>query len=504
MKIFRNDQIRAIDRYTIENDGVSALELIERVAEAATCEIISRWRPNKRIAIFAGPGNNGADALAIARILIEQGYRPEIFLFNIGGNRLSIDCKACRDRLLEYGDIDYTEVKGNFTLPDLSRNHLVIDGLFGSGLREPLSGGFMALVRYINESGATVVSIDVPSGMFSDWNNGVINRNIIHADLTLAIQFPRLAFFISDNAELIGEWKVLDIELSAEEIRNTTTDYYLVEKSDVRRVLKRRKPFSSKADYGSAMIIAGSYGMMGAAVLATKGALRSGAGKVSIHSARCGYNILQTSVPEALFEADKHDIAVTNMLLQHQYSSIAIGPGIGTHEVTINALEAFLKTAGNPVILDADALNCIALRPTLLNHIPILSIITPHAAEFDRLFGAQINAESRLKKAIEMSKYYNIIIVLKGHYTAVIRPDGKIYFNSSGNPGMATGGSGDVLTGVIASMMAQGYKPEVSALIGTYIHGLAGDIAAEEHGQYGVTASDIAENLGKAIRSIMI
>jgi NAD(P)H-hydrate epimerase len=340
--------------------------------------------------------------------------------------------------------------------------------------------------------------------MFSDWNNGVINRNIIHADLTLAIQFPRLAFFISDNADLVGEWKVLDIELSAEEIRNTTTDIYLVEKNDVRRVLKRRKPFSSKADYGSAMIIAGSYGMMGAAVLAAKGALRSGAGKVSVHSARCGYNILQTSVPEALFEPDKNDIAVTNMLLQHQYSSIAIGPGIGTHEITINALEAFLKTAEKPVILDADALNCIALRPTLLNHIPILSIITPHAAEFDRLFGAQINAESRLKKAVEMAKYYNIIIVLKGHYTAVVRPDGKIYFNSSGNPGMATGGSGDILTGVIASLMAQGYKPEVSALIGTYIHGLAGDIAAEEHGQYGVTAGDIAENLGKAIRSIMI
>ena len=212
MKIFRNDQIRAIDRYTIENEGVSALELIERVAEAATCEIISRWRPNKRIASFAGPGNNGADALAIARMLIEQGYRPEIFLFNIGGNRLNADCLACRDRLLEYGDIDYTEVKGNFTLPDLSRNYLVIDGLFGSGLREPLSGGFMALVRYINESGAMVVSIDVPSGMFSDWNNGVINRNIIHADLTLAIQFPRLAFFISDNADLVGEWKVLDLE----------------------------------------------------------------------------------------------------------------------------------------------------------------------------------------------------------------------------------------------------------------------------------------------------
>lgn len=503
MKIFTTDQIRDIDRHTIEVEGVDALELIERVAEAATCEIISRWRPNKRIEIFAGPGNNGADALAIARMLLEQGYKPEIFLFNIGGNRLSPECKASRDKLLEFGDIDYTEVKGNFTLPDLSRNHLVIDGLFGSGLREPLSGGFMALVRYINESNATVVSIDVPSGMFSDWNRGAINRNIIHANLTLAVQFPRLPFFLSDNADLVGEWKVLDIELSAEKIRETPTDYYMVEKNDARRVIQPRKDFSSKADYGSVMIIAGSYGMMGAAVLAAKGALRAGAGKVSVHSARCGYNILQSAVPEALYEADKHDIAVTNMLLQHHYTSISIGPGIGTNEVTINALEAYLKATSDPVILDADALNCIALRPTLLNHIPILSIITPHAGEFDRLFGAQPDAETRLTKALEMSRYYNIIIVLKGHHTAIVRPDGKIYFNSSGNPSMATGGSGDVLTGTIAAFMAQGYKPEISALLGTYIHGVAGDIAAEEHGQYGVTAGDIANNIGRAIKYIM-
>lgn len=504
MKIFNTDQIRAIDRYTIDVEGVNALELIERVAEGVTCEIISRWRPNKRIAIFAGPGNNGADALAVARMLIEQGYKPEIFLFNIGGNRLSADCKASRDRLLELGDIDYTEVKGNFTLPDLSRNHLVIDGLFGSGLKEPLSGGFMALVRYINESNATVVSIDVPSGMFCDWNRGAINRNIIHANLTLAVQFPRLGFFISDNADLVGEWKVIDIELSVDKIKETPSDYYMVEKNDVRRVLQRRKSFSSKADYGSAMIIAGSYGMMGAAVLAAKGALRAGAGKVSVHSARCGYNILQTSVPEALYEADKHDIAVTNMLLQRQYSAIAIGPGIGTNELTINALEAFLKASSEPVVLDADALNCIALRPTLLNHIPILSIITPHAGEFDRLFGAQTNAESRLLKAVEVARYYNLIIVLKGHHTATVRPDGKIYFNSTGNPAMATGGSGDVLTGIIVALMAQGYKPEISALLGAYIHGEAGDIAAEEHGQYGVTAGDIANNVGRAIKSIMI
>lgn len=503
MKIFTTEEIREIDHYTIHEEGVASIELIEQVARGVTCEIVARWRPNKRIAIFAGSGNNGADALAVACMLIEEGYHPEVFLFNIGGNRLSNDCLIMRNRLKELNYSEFVEVLGNFPFPDLNRSHVVIDGLFGSGLREPLSGGFMSLVRYINESEATVVSIDVPSGMFCDWNQGSINRNVIHATLTLAVQFPRLAFFIADNAELVGEWKVLDIDLSAEKIKNTPSNFYLVEKSDVRRVLRPRRDFTSKADYGSTMIIAGSYGMMGAAVLAAKGALRGGAGKVSVHSARTGFNVLQSSVPEALFDADKNEFVVSNMLFPRQYSSIAIGPGLGTNEVTVKALDAFLKTAEMPVVLDADALNCIALQPSLLNHLPILSVITPHAAEFDRLFGAQPNAEARLIKALEMAHHYKIIIVLKGFYTAVVRPDGRIYFNSSGNPAMATAGSGDVLTGVIAAFIAQGYKPEISALLAVYVHGVAGDMAAEEHGQYGVTAGDIAQNIGKAIAETM-
>ncbi len=502
MKIFTTDQIRDIDLKTIENEGITSLQLIERVAESVTCEIISRWRSSKKIAIFAGPGNNGADALTVGRMLVEQGYSPEIFLFNIGGNRLSPDCATCKDRLLQAGEIDFTEVTGLFSLPHLSSEYLVVDGLFGSGLREPLSGCFMTLVRYINESGATIVAIDVPSGLFGDWNPRSINRNIIHADLTLAIQFPRLSFFIADNAELIGEWKILDIELSPSEIRRTPAPFYYVEKNDVRRVLQPRGEFTSKADYGSALLIAGSSGMLGAAVLAARGALRSGAGKVTVHSARCGHSVLQSSVPEALFQTDNNDLCITDMLPRHEYSAIAIGPGIGTNEATINALEAFLKSYDKPVILDADALNCIARRNNLLHYVPVLSIITPHAGEFDRLFGAQPNHEARLAKAIEMAHNYNILIILKGHYTAIVRPDGKIYFNSSGNPAMATPGSGDVLTGVLAAMLAQGYKPEIAALLAVYIHGYAGDLAAETEGQYGVTAGDIAARIGQAIKAI--
>ena len=503
MRIFNNETIRAIDKATIENENVTASDLVERASEAIANEIISRWRPNKPISIFAGFGNNGADALAVARILIEQGYNPEIFLFNIGGNMLSNECRICRDKLLEFGDINFTEIVKNFTLPALSPNHVVIDGLFGSGLNKPICGGFTTVIQYINESGATIVSIDVPSGMLGDWNVNPINRNIIHANLTLAIQFPRLAFFLKDNAQLVGEWKVLEIGLSKEAIKNSATNFFLVEKSDIRCAIKKRNAFASKADCGSALIVAGSYGMMGAAVLSANAAIRSGVGKITVQSPQCGYNVMQVSAHEAMFVADKHELILTDIAPRHNYDGIAIGPGIGTHEYTIQALEKFLKNTKQPIILDADALNCIALRPSLLNYIPSNSIITPHAGEFDRIFGEHKTDEARLRTALDRAKRYNIIIVLKGRHTAVVRHDGVIFFNSSGNASLATAGSGDVLTGLMAGFLAQGYVPEIASLIAIYVHGVAGEISSETHGIFGVKAGDIADNVGRALKQIL-
>lgn len=504
MKLFTTEEIRAIDRHTIEQDGVSSLELIERVAEGVADEISSRWRSSRPTMVFAGPGNNGADALAAARLLFERGFRPEVFLFNIGGDKLSADCAASRDRMLaEAPDIAFHEVRDRFSMPKITPNHLVIDGLFGSGLREELQGGFKSLVQYINDENATVVSIDLPSGMFGDWNPQIVNRNTIHATLTLAIQFPRISFFIPDNAELIGEWKVIDIGLSEKAIAASAANFCLVEQSDVHRRLRHRKEFASKADFGSGILYAGSYGMMGAAILAARGALRAGVGKLTVNAPKCGYQVMQTSVPEALFRHNRGEINIVDIHPERDFSAIAVGPGIGTNELTVKAVEDFLAAINQPVILDADALNCIALKPSMLNTIPVLSILTPHAGEFDRLFGPQPSAEARLRKAIEMAKYYNILIILKGRYTAIVRPDGKVYFNSSGCPAMATAGSGDVLTGVLLSMLAQGYPAELASLIGVYVHGLAGEMAAAQHGEYGVTAGDIAANIGKAIREIM-
>ena len=405
--------------------------------------------------------------------------------------------------LAEVPDIIFHEVKDRFSMPKITTNHLVIDGLFGSGLREELQGGFKSLVQYINDENATVVSIDLPSGMFGDWNPQIVNRNTIHATLTLAIQFPRISFFIPDNAELIGEWKIIDIGLSEKAIATSPANFCLVEQRDVHRRLRHRKEFASKADFGSGILYAGSYGMMGAAILAARGALRAGVGKLTVNSPKCGYQIMQSSVPEALFRHNRGEINIIDIHPERDFSAIAVGPGIGTNELTVKAVKDFLASINQPVILDADALNCIAIKPSILNTIPVLSILTPHAGEFDRLFGPQPSAEARLRKAIEMAKYYNILIILKGRYTAIVRPDGKVYFNSSGCPAMATAGSGDVLTGVLLSMLAQGYPAELASLIAVYVHGLAGEMAAAEQGEYGVTAGDIASYIGKAISEIM-
>lgn len=505
MKIFTNDELRRIGDRTLEKENIQMLDLIERAASAVSYELISRWRTSKRFVIFAGPGDNGADALAVARIMFEQGYRPEVYLFNIKSAQLSQCCLANRDRLLETvgEDINFVEVIKTFNPPQIDENDVVIDGLFGSGLRTPLKGGYTSLVQYINGSGAYVVSIDIPSGMFGEWNAGNDPRNIIHANLTLTYQCKRLSFYFAENAQYVGECKVLDLELDRESLARTPTDYYLIERDDVHEVMKPRNPFSNKYDNGTVLLVAGSYGMMGAAVLAARGALRAGAGLVTVHAPRCGYQVLQTAVPEALFEPDHNEITTSNIDLRHTYSVVAIGPGMGVYDETLEAVHQFIMSFKRPCLIDADALNCIARRPMLLRSIPPRSIITPHAIEFDRLFGEHHKDEERLKKAIEVSRLYNITIVLKGHYTMTVRPDSKIYVNSSGNAGMATPGSGDVLTGVISALIAQNYPADWSVVLGVYLHGLAGDLAEQEHGTFGMVASDIVNNLGKAIVEVM-
>lgn len=503
MKIFTSQAIQEIDGATCEAQQISSIDLMERAAELVTDELNSRFLPGQRFVVMAGPGNNGGDALAVARMLIERGYkRVEVFLFNVTG-KLSHDCDEERKKLITIDEVDFTEVSREFNTPYLSDKDVVIDGLFGSGLNKPLMGGFVAVTRYINESGAYVVSIDLPSGLFGEWNSQVNRRDIIHANLTLAFQLPRLSFFFEENYGVLGEWKLLDLDLDEKKIKDMTADFLLVESRNIRPLLQQRLPFTGKRDYGSALIFSGSTGMMGAAVMCSRATLRSGAGLVTVHGPKGGLQILQTAVPEAMFEPDRNEHFITDMRVHHDHQAIAIGPGIGTNEMTVNALEALLKSGLSSLVLDADALNCISKKPELLSYLPPKTIITPHIGEFDRLFGEQRSSEDRLKTALEMARQYNIIIVLKGHYTATVRPTGRVYINSTGNPGMATAGSGDVLTGVITAFLAQGYRPEHAATIGVYIHGLAGDLAAEKIGEFGLIAGDIAAHVGRAVKMII-
>ena len=502
MKIFTSELIREIDKATCEAQGISSLELMERAASALCCEIVSRFNPTQRIVIFAGPGNNGGDALAVGRMLFEQGYRKvEVFLFNVVG-KLRHDCEEEKKLIQAVEGIDFTEVTKDFQPPYLSEKDVVVDGLFGSGFKGALQKGFLTLVKYINDSGAFVISIDVPSGLAGEWNPNVSRHDMVHANLTLTFQFPRLSFFFEENKDVLGEWRLLDINLDESKIKDIPVDYMLVEERNIRPLLKKRNEFSGKRDYGSALFFAGSVGMTGAAILSVKGCLRSGAGLATVHSAKISLPIVQVAVPEALFEPDRNEFFITDMSVHHNHQAVAVGPGLGVNDKTIDALESLLKNYKSPLVVDADALNCMSRRPHLLSLLPAHSIITPHIGEFDRLFGEHSSNEERLKKAIDMAKYYNIIIVLKGHYTATIRPTGRVYFNSTGNPGMATAGSGDVLTGVITSFIAQGFRPEQAATLGVYVHGLAGDLAAEKWGEFGLLASEIADYCAIALKKI--
>lgn len=503
MKIINAEGMRKIDTATCEKQKINSIDLMERAASAVVRELTERFLPSQRIVVVAGPGNNGGDAMAVARILIERGYRNvEIFLFNVMGH-LSHDCNEECKRLMAMDDINFTEVTHAFNPPKLDKNDVVVDGLFGSGLNKPLEGGFVSVAQYINDSGAFVVSIDIPSGLFSEWNSHINLRNVVHANLTLAFQLPRLSFFFPENYSVLGEWKLLNIELDEGKIKELQSSYFVIDSRNIGPLLRKRLPFTGKRDYGSALMFAGSTGLNGAAILAAQSALRSGAGLVTVHSAKRALTVLQTAVPEAMFEPDRNDHYITNMEIHHKHQAVLAGPGIGTQDATINALEHLLTNCKSPLILDADALNCISKRPSLLTVLPLKTIITPHIGEFDRLFGEQRSSEDRLKTAALMARQYNIIIVLKGHYTAVIRPTGRVYFNMTGNPGMATAGSGDVLAGMIASFLAQGYQPEYAATIGVYIHGLAGDMAAEKMGEFGLIASDISKYAGRAIDKVL-
>ncbi len=498
MKIFTSAQIRELDKYTIEHEPIKSVELMERAAKAITCVITDRWHNDTPMVVFAGPGNNGGDALAVARLLAEEGYAVTAYLFNISGH-LSDDCAVNKARLKECRSLkQLTEVTQEFDPPQLTAETLVVDGLFGSGLNKPLAGGFASLVKYINASPCRVVSIDMPSGLMTEDNTYNIRANIIRADLTLTLQHKKLSFLFAENQLFVGELRVLDIRLSKEGTDSIDAQYHIVEESEVRNMLRPRPEFAHKGQMGSALLVAGSYGMAGAAVLAARACLRAGAGKVTLHSPRCNNVITQISVPEAIFQADVDEAVFAEPVDTEDYDALGIGPGLGMTETTAIALIAQLRRAQCPVVADADAINILGNHRAWIQQLPKEIILTPHPKEYDRLDGHSADSYERLSKARHLAEQLHAYIIIKGRYTALCHPDGHVTFNPTGNPGMATAGSGDVLTGIITALLARGYARRDACVLGVYLHGLAGDIAAGQLGQESVTAGDIVACLPKA------
>ena len=416
--------------------------------------------------------------------------------------QLSNECELNKQRLLSMENIEFTEVIYDFEPPILEKQDIIIDGLFGSGLNRPLTGGFAAMVKYINQSESTIVSIDIPSGLFGEDNQKNDPEAIIRADLTLSFGFPKLSFLLPENAEYVGEWKVLDILLHPEAIANTATSYFQVTENDIASVFHPRNRFSHKGTFGHALLIAGSRGKIGAAILAAQACLKSGTGLLTVHVPQRGEQILQTAFPEAMVDLDPNQDHFSYVSDIRPFSAIGIGPGLGKHADSAKALEHLLQTTEEPVVLDADALNLIAANKNILKHVPARSILTPHPKEFDRIAGESNNSYERLLKAKDFAVNHQVCVVLKGAYTATCTTSGNVYFNSSGNPGMATAGSGDVLTGIILGLLAQGMEPETAAVVGVFLHGTAGDLAAVYQSEESMIASDIINMLGKAFKQI--
>ena len=503
MKILKSVQIKEVDSYTIKNEPVKSIDLIERAAMTITQWIIQNIPKDNIIKVFIGPGNNGGDGLAIARQLFDSNFTVQIYLVKITDN-LSKDSEINLIRLKEKKKIVVNVIKSKSDFPEIDINDIIVDGLFGSGLTRKLDGLAKEIVQYINKSKAKIISIDIPSGLFGE-NNGENDKDaIIKAKQTLSFQMPKLSFLFSDNEKFVGNWEILPIGLNQEFIDSLDSDYYFTTNNSIKKYIIDRKKFSHKGTYGHVLMVSGSYGKMGAAILASKACLRTGSGLVSVHIPKAGYQIIQTALPEAMVSIDWSDIIISNVPNVENYTAIGVGPGIGTKQNTKKALTDLFEKVKTPMVIDADGLNILSENKELISKIPKNSILTPHPKEFERLIGTFPDDYTRMQQQITFAVNNQLYIVLKGAHTSIACPDGKIYFNSTGNPGMATAGSGDVLTGMILSLLGQGYHSKDAAIFAVYLHGLAGDIAAQKSGKEALIASDIIENIGNAYSKIRL
>lgn len=490
MKIFNVEKIRGCDAFTIVNEPVSSILLMERAAQSCVDWISEKCKIHEKFAVFCGNGNNGGDGLAIARLLYLKGFDVDVFVKDVKGN-FSEDATVNYDKLKDFSGISIKEFK-DFQKEKINEETICIDAVLGTGFSRKIEGEELKILNEFNSLENLKISIDIPSGLFADK---IIDESstVFKADYTLSFQFWKRSFLYPETGKYTGEVVILNIGLHPQYINETHTAHFTIDDEVVEKIFRPRDEYSHKGSFGKVGIVGGSYGKIGAAVLSVKAALKSGAGLVFAYSPKCGYEILQTSSPEAMFiEGGKEYIEHIEI---DQDLVLGIGPGLGTYQETEESVLKLLKNYSSPLVLDADALNIISKDPSYIHLIPENSIITPHPKEFERLFGKTKNSFDRSDLAVQKAKEHSIYIVLKDHHTQIVTPDGNVYYNITGNSGLAKGGSGDILTGIITSLLAQHYSPKDAAILGVWLHGKSADFAAEKHSKESMQPTDVIKEL---------
>ena len=487
-KLFTAKQIKEIDNQSIIRQNITSEKLMERAVNNLRPHITKELSNDKHIYIFCGKGNNGGDGLVLARLL-QPDYHVSCVIVPFS-KKSSADFESNFSKL-QNTPVEILDFSDN-NKPDINENDIIIDAIFGTGLSRPADGIARQSIEFINESGAKILSIDIPSGLYADRSNQTVDT-IIKADKVYSFQFPKISFFFPENAGFVKDFEVVDIGLDSGVINEMPSKYFMLT-SAVEKMLKKRPKTGYKNSFGHALIVGGSYGMIGAPVLASKAALRIGTGLVNNFLPRCGYPISQTYVPEVMCLTDTSKKHISKIEVPGKITAIGIGMGMGTKPKTQKALKQFLKNNTKPLLLDADALNILALNPKWLKHIPKKSILTPHEGEFKRLVGDWQNDSEKWQKLKDFSAQYQVITVLKGAYTTI--SDGEFfYINPVANPALATAGSGDVLSGMITGLLAQAYQAMEAALLGVYLHAQTAEKYVEKYRDYSMIASDIIKEI---------
>ncbi|PIB38352.1 NAD(P)H-hydrate dehydratase [Maribacter sp. 4G9] len=494
MKVFTAEQIYKADKITLEKQQISSDELMERAATQIFNWLHVRMQGAPvKIHLFCGIGNNGGDGIALARQLFEHGYNLEVYVVKYSDKR-SKDFLTNLDRLKER-KIWPVYLDADSDLPEIHPNDIIVDAIFGIGLNRTPDDWVAHIIGHLNKSKAFILSVDIPSGLFTD-RVPEVKDSVIQANYVLSFQMPKLVFFLPQTGIFVDHWEVLDIGLDTEFLMSAKTDYELISKNEVLQFYRPREKYSHKGTYGHSLIIGGSYGKIGAVTLASSAALKVGSGLVTAYVPECGYEILQTSLPEVMVLTNgKSSIEAIDFNIEP--TVVGIGIGMGTTETSVKALEDFLNRNKLPLVIDADALNILSQNQKLLELVPEESILTPHPKELERLVGKWKDDFEKLEKVKRFSKERKLVVVIKGAHTITLF-DGRGYINTTGNPGMATAGSGDTLTGIITGLMAQGYPSLQAAIFGVYLHGRSGDIAIEETGYQALIASDITKSIGSS------